>query len=253
MESAPVGMNWIFRPWFYSSKEGEKATPENINQQYNQLKLENKKPSWIAETTPATSLGLGGIILGLIGSMVGFSNDSSGWKWSGGILALASAVLGGIGKFVYGVELKGGETEDKNKAKPDPAAPAKTPPASTPPAEPQGSPQSSDRLSDVQAENAPEDLKRQMTPALLNALEKDQDENVRWQAASALDEIAENAPEDLKRQMTPALLNALEKDQDENVRWLAASALDEIAENAPEDLKLQIAAALEKAKKEKDS
>ena len=109
MSSLTVELNRFFRPFFYTPKPGEQATPENIRKQYNQLKSANKAPT-LSQLSPGTSLGIGKFILGGILWLTGLAKDNSVLKWLGGLLTIGGAVLAGIGRFVYGVDLKSDDT-----------------------------------------------------------------------------------------------------------------------------------------------
>ena len=112
-------VSWIFRQWFHSLKEGEEATPENINKQFNELKSKGNEPGRVGKSKRSTSFGLGALFLGFVLAAIGANRDDSVFKVSGGAMAVGGALLAGIGKFVCGVDLK---VEDPHPA-PSPTIP----------------------------------------------------------------------------------------------------------------------------------
>jgi hypothetical protein len=107
MSNITTEINGFFRPYFYTPANGEKATSENIRKAYH---AQDPKPSTLKTVSPAVYTGLGVTVLGLIGSMFGFTKENSGAKWFGGILALIGLGLAGVGKFTYGVDLSATES-----------------------------------------------------------------------------------------------------------------------------------------------
>lgn len=102
MSNTTAEINGFFSPCFYTPKNGEKATSENIRRAYHSL---NPKPNILKTISPAIYTGIGATILGILGSIFGFTKDSSLAKWLGSGLAIIGLVLTGAGKFAYGVDL----------------------------------------------------------------------------------------------------------------------------------------------------
>ena len=80
---------WIFRPWS-NSRQTEAGWKGRIK-----------------ATTPATSLGLGAAVVGVLGFL--FSKESKFGKFITGLLAVAGLVLAGVGKFKYSEALSQAE------------------------------------------------------------------------------------------------------------------------------------------------
>src|SRR3989338_3130249 len=70
----------VFRPWFKWNDPSNNPTPP---------------PNWIKSRTPATSIGLGAAIVGVLGFLMGS-------RFVAGLLTIAGLVFAGIGKFMYG-------------------------------------------------------------------------------------------------------------------------------------------------------
>ncbi|GEM_PF-6785711 len=109
----PINNNpriWLFRPWFCDEKN---ATPQGIQTRYKELSTKPETtPSWIKSTTPATSLGIGAAIIGVLGFLIGSGKENGFGKFLGGLITIAGLVLAGIGKFKYGVDLTAAATEN---------------------------------------------------------------------------------------------------------------------------------------------
>lgn len=102
--SLSVEPNWYFRPWFYSPKKGEKPSIENIQRAYK-----DQKPNYLSSSSPSTSLGVGGFLLGITGYLFGLKNENSFFKTISGGLALLSGLSFCLGKIVFGFNLESSE------------------------------------------------------------------------------------------------------------------------------------------------
>jgi len=130
MSNTTAEINGFFRPSFYTPANGEKATHENIRKAYN---AQDPKPSTLKTISPAVYTGLGVTVLGLIGSIFGFTKENSVAKWLGSGLAVIGLGLAGVGKFTYGVDFKAEEhTPVVKSAEEKPVEPAEPPAAQSP-------------------------------------------------------------------------------------------------------------------------
>ncbi len=100
-------VSWPFRPWCYKPGPNEVPTEENIRRNVRSL---NSQSSWPKTSTPAVSIGLGALGLGLLSAIVGN-------KFIGACLALLGGIGIGLGKY-FGIDLETPEGTAPSPPKP---------------------------------------------------------------------------------------------------------------------------------------
>ena len=181
-------VSWIFRQWFHSLKEGEEATPENINKQFNELKSKGNEPGPVGKSKRSTSFGLGALFLGFVLAAIGANRDDSMFKVSGGAMAVGGALLAGIGKWVCGVDLKVDDPPKTMNAE-DPPTITK-PPAADPNPAPNSAPDTLDATDDPLPKT---DLEKEVDKLLEEITDPADKKNSYYHAREALQNKGEDA------------------------------------------------------------
>jgi len=100
---------WIYRPWFYSPKQGEIASIENIRAQY-----QSKPQGFLKSTSPATGIGILASIAGGILWKIGSTKFNGIGKWLSLSVAFGGLFFVFLARCTFGVNLKSDAKTNSN-------------------------------------------------------------------------------------------------------------------------------------------